>query len=31
MWYNIRELSIVTTTEGSKQFHENVREALNMF
>jgi hypothetical protein len=31
IWYNTRELSIVTSAEGTKRFHEDVTEALNMF
>jgi len=31
IWYNTGALSIVTTGEGTEQFHEDITEALNMF
>jgi hypothetical protein len=30
-WYNTQEISIITTTEDTEQFHEEMTEALNMF
>jgi len=31
IWYNTRALSIVTTAEGTKRFHEDMTEAMITF